>query len=68
MAASVHSVAVRDQESGDDKGRHSRGSSFKDLDWDWTAGHQEERQHKDSKQESQEVPTQELLGVVGGEE
>uniref|UniRef100_A0A3Q3PYY2 Testis expressed 264, ER-phagy receptor n=1 Tax=Monopterus albus TaxID=43700 RepID=A0A3Q3PYY2_MONAL len=65
VASSVHSVPVRDQ------GRRSRGSSFKELDWEWTGGQQEERGkelHGDSNQKSLEVPTVEWWGVVGEEE
>ncbi|XP_017263685.1 testis-expressed protein 264 [Kryptolebias marmoratus] len=64
VESSVHSALVRDRGRADDKGGSSRGSSFKDLDWDWTAG----RQDGDAKQESLDVPAQELLGVVEGEE
>lgn len=65
VASSVHSVPVRDQ------GRRSRGSSFKEPDWEWTGGQQEERGkelHGDSNQKSLEVPTVEWWGVVGEEE
>ncbi|KAF0034847.1 hypothetical protein F2P81_012605 [Scophthalmus maximus] len=67
-ASSVHSV---DQGDRDDRGGSSGGTSFKEPDWEQAGGQtdeREERPHRDSVQKSQEVPTQEWWGVVGGEE
>ncbi|KAG7493146.1 hypothetical protein JOB18_002086 [Solea senegalensis] len=62
-ASSVHSV--------DHRGRSSGGYSFKELDLEQPGRHTEEEKesfHEDAVQKSLEVPTQEWLGVVGGEE
>ncbi|XP_042258469.1 testis-expressed protein 264 homolog [Thunnus maccoyii] len=70
-ASSVHSVPVQDQGDREYRGRSSRETSFKELDWEQTDEQQEERQeqlHGDSDQKSTEVPTQKWWGVVGGEE
>ncbi|KAM4587778.1 testis-expressed protein 264 homolog [Odontesthes bonariensis] len=69
--SSVHSVPIQNQGSRDDRGRSSRGTSFKELDPEPTDGHREEtdeQHHGDSTQKSLDVPTLELWGVVGGEE
>lgn len=70
-ASSVHSVPIQDQGDRNNRGRSSRGTSFKDLDWEQTGGQQAEREeplHGDSNQKSLEAPTQEWWGAVGGEE
>ncbi|MED6280638.1 hypothetical protein CHARACLAT_012835 [Characodon lateralis] len=66
VASSILSVPVRDQGSGDKKGRSSGGAQFKEPNWEWTGGDWERR--GESKKESLEVFTQELWGVVGEEE
>ncbi|KAM6927831.1 testis-expressed protein 264 homolog [Xenentodon cancila] len=65
MPSSAHSVPIRDQASRDYRGRSSRGTSFKELDWDQTGGHQEEkdeRHHGGPNQENLEVATQQWWG------
>lgn len=62
---------MQDQGDRDYRGRSSRETSFKELDWEPTGGQQaekEERLHGDSDQKNMEAPIQEWWGVVGGEE
>lgn len=69
VASSVRSVPVRDQGSGDNKGRSSRGAQFKEPKWEWSGGVQKGRgQHGEPKEESLEVSTEKLWGFVGEEE
>ncbi|XP_043977255.1 testis-expressed protein 264 homolog isoform X1 [Gambusia affinis] len=69
VASSVRSVPVRDQGSGDNKGRSSGGAQFKEPKWEWSGGVQKGRgQHGEPKEESLEVSTEKLWGVVGEEE
>lgn len=71
LAASTASVPVQDQGDTNYRGRSSRGTSFKESDWEQTGGQQADREewfHGDTNQKSLEAPTQEWWGVVGGEE
>ncbi|XP_034725916.1 testis-expressed protein 264 [Etheostoma cragini] len=70
-ASSVHSVPIQDQGDRNNRGRSSRGTLFKDLDWEQSCGQQAEGEkplHGDSNQKNLEDPTQEWWGAVGGEE
>lgn len=70
-ASSVHSSPIWDQGDRNYRGKSSGGASFEDLNWKKDGGRQEEgdgMNNGDSIQKSEEVPTQEWLGVVGGEE
>ncbi|XP_059185332.1 testis-expressed protein 264 homolog [Centropristis striata] len=60
-ASSVCSAPVQDQGDGNYRGRSSRETSFKELDWEPTGGQL-------ADQKSLEAPTQEWWGAVGGEE
>nr|XP_046239456.1 testis-expressed protein 264 homolog [Scatophagus argus] len=65
--STVHTVPMQDKGNRDCRERSSRGTSFKELDWEQYGGQQadsEEQLHGDSNQKSQETPTQEWWGVV----
>lgn len=69
--SSVRSVPLQDQGDPNYRGRGSRGTSFKEADWEQAGGQQADREewlYGDTNQKSPEAPTQELWGVVGGEE
>lgn len=71
-ASPDRSAPLQDQGDRNYRRRDSRGTSFRELDWEQPGGQQAEREewfHGDSNQKSLEAPTQERWwGVVGGEE
>ncbi|KAE8298465.1 Testis-expressed protein 264 putative secreted protein Zsig11 Precursor [Larimichthys crocea] len=71
-ASPDRSAPLQDQGDRNYRRGDSRGTSFRELDWEQPGGQQAEREdwfHGDSNQKSLEAPTQERWwGVVGGEE
>ncbi|XP_068450493.1 testis-expressed protein 264 homolog isoform X2 [Clinocottus analis] len=67
--SSVRSVAIQDQGDRKYRGRSSRGTSLKELDWEQTGGQQAEREERLPRDSNKKGPEfQEWCGAVGGEE
>ncbi|XP_034388172.1 testis-expressed protein 264 [Cyclopterus lumpus] len=67
--SSVRSVVLQDQGNRNYRRRSSRGTSFKELDWDPTGGQRAEREERLRRDSNKKSPqAHEWWGAVGGEE